>query len=88
MPRRAYTLRQRGAAAMNPSPHELAEILSSGGSLRLHSEGLSDAQLLHLGMHAKGRGLLTIVVNSALSHATMVQIAAKGDGSVTFDLTG
>jgi hypothetical protein len=73
---------------MRFNPRELAEILSNGGSLRLKSEDLSDDQLLHLGMCAKGRGLLTIVVNSSLSHATMVQIAASGDGAVTFDLTG
>ena len=73
---------------MRLNPQELAEILSNGGSLRIGSQGLSDDQLLHLGMYAKGRGLLTIVVNSPLSHATMVQIAASGDGAVTFELTG
>jgi hypothetical protein len=73
---------------MSLSQQELAEILVCGGSVRINSAGLSDSDLVQLAASAKGHGLLTIVVNSALSQSVMVDIAATGDGSVTFDLAG
>lgn len=72
---------------MGLSLEQMIDILGQGGSLRIRSSSLGESALLQLADRAKGYGLVTIVVDSNLPPSVMVQIAAKGDGAVTFDLS-
>ncbi len=67
------------------SVSDLAAVLERGGNVRITNEGRTTAELAKLAKTAKDRAHLTIVVLFALTAGELVEIAAYGGGSVTFD---